>query len=373
MARETAPRESAANDARRYMARALELAARGEGFVEPNPMVGCVIVRDDQTVGEGFHARYGGPHAEVVALRAAGEAARGADLYVTLEPCCHHGKTPPCTEAVIAAGVARVFAAVGDPFPRVAGGGLKQLEEAGIEVSLGVCEAESRALNAPYFKRLSEGRPWVLAKWAMTLDGKIAAASGDSQWISGEASRAVVHALRGRVDAILVGGRTAERDDPLLTARPPGPRTALRIVVDTRGELSPASRLATTAGDFPTLLACGPEAPKEKLEILEQLGCEVFVCEGETQAERLDALLLELGRREITNLLVEGGGELLGVLFDAGMIDEVHAFLAPKLIGGRSAPTPLAGIGLAAMADARGLVNPVIEQLEGDIYIHGRL
>src|SRR3954466_722160 len=225
-----------------WMERALALAERGRGAVEPNPLVGAVVVRDGTCVGEGWHQRYGGPHAEVHALAAAAEAARGATLYVTLEPCCHFGKTPPCTDAVLAAGVRRVVASMADPFPRVAGGGLDRLRAAGLEVEVGLLEDEARRLNAPYLKRLTTGLPYVTAKWAMTLDGKTAVASGDSRWISGPRSRALVHELRGRMDAILVGIGTALADDPLLTARPPGPRVACRVVLDGAARLDLASR-----------------------------------------------------------------------------------------------------------------------------------
>ena len=202
-----------------FMGRALELAARGQGFVEPNPMVGCVIVKNGGVVGEGWHRKFGGPHAEIEALRSAGNQARGATAYVTLEPCAHHGKTPPCAEALIAAGIARVICSQRDPFEKVSGRGIAALEAAGISVTVGVMEADARRLNAPYLKLVQTGRPWVIAKWAMTLDGKIATATGDSRWISGEASRAVVQQLRGRMDAIIVGHGTAVRDDPLLIAR----------------------------------------------------------------------------------------------------------------------------------------------------------
>src|SRR5688500_7305813 len=216
---------------RAHMRRALALARRGWGRTAPNPMVGAVVVRDGVVVGEGWHAEFGGDHAEVMALREAGERARGATLYVTLEPCCHHGKTPPCTKAVIAARVGRVVCAMADPFPRVAGDGIAELRSTGIAVAIGVCEAEARVLNAPYLTLLGKGRPWVIAKWAMSLDGRIATRTGDSKWISGEASRRLVHELRGRVDAVMVGSGTALADDPLLTARPPGPRTAARVVL----------------------------------------------------------------------------------------------------------------------------------------------
>ncbi|MFZ5831242.1 MAG: bifunctional diaminohydroxyphosphoribosylaminopyrimidine deaminase/5-amino-6-(5-phosphoribosylamino)uracil reductase RibD, partial [Planctomycetota bacterium] len=206
-----------------HMRRALELAAEGEGYVEPNPMVGCVIAQGAETLGEGWHRRFGGPHAEIEALRIAGPRAAGATMFVTLEPCCHFGKTPPCTRAVVDAGIRRVVVAIGDPFPAVAGGGLAELRAAGIETTIGVLEAEAAELVAPYLKLLRTGLPWVIAKWAMTLDGKIATHTGVSRWISGPESRAVVHRLRGRVDAIVVGRQTAAIDDPQLTARPPGP------------------------------------------------------------------------------------------------------------------------------------------------------
>src|SRR5437764_9316124 len=220
-----------------WMRRALELAERGRGSVEPNPLVGCVVVRDGVVVGEGWHQRYGEAHAEVHALSAAGEKASGATLYVTLEPCCHHGKTPPCTDAILRAGITRVVAAMADPFPLVAGRGAELLRQAGVTVEIGLEEAEARRLNAPYLTLLGKGRPYVHAKWAMTLDGKIATAAGDSKWVSGEASRRLVHELRGRMDAIIVGAGTVRADDPLLTVRPPGPRTPSQVELSTTWRL----------------------------------------------------------------------------------------------------------------------------------------
>jgi diaminohydroxyphosphoribosylaminopyrimidine deaminase / 5-amino-6-(5-phosphoribosylamino)uracil reductase len=355
-----------------HMRRALELAARGQGAVEPNPMVGCVIARGAEIIGEGFHRRFGQPHAEVEALRMAGDRAAGATLYVTLEPCCHHGKTPPCTKAVLASGVARVVVAARDPFPQVQGGGIAELRAAGIDVELGVLEADAWRLNAPYLKLVETGRPWIIAKWAMTLDGKIATPSGDSRWISHAQSREAVHKLRGRMDAILVGRGTAAKDDPLLTARPPGPRTAVRVVLDTRAALSSDSQLVRTAGEAPVLVAVGRSSPEAERLRLHAAGCEVFVCDGETPAARLDALLAELGRRRLTNVLVEGGGRLLGSLLDARAIDEVHVFIAPKLLGGAAAGTPLAGRGIAEVAAALRLQSPEVRQLGDDTYITAR-
>jgi diaminohydroxyphosphoribosylaminopyrimidine deaminase / 5-amino-6-(5-phosphoribosylamino)uracil reductase len=355
-----------------HMRRALELAALGRGGVEPNPLVGCVIAQGAEIIGEGWHRRFGGPHAEIEALTIAGTRASGGTLYVTLEPCCHHGKTPPCTQAVISAGLGRVVVAQVDPYPAVAGGGLTELSAAGLQVEVGLLEAEARRLNAPYLKLLAAGRPWVMAKWAMTLDGKLATRAGDSRWISGEASRRVVHELRGRVDAILVGRGTIQADDPLLTARPPGLRTATRVVLDTHATLTSESQLVSTARDAPVLVAVGPHAPEFDRARLKAAGCEVFVCRAGDAAARLVALLDELGRRRMTNVLVEGGAKLLGSLFDQRQIDEVHVFVAPRLVGGGEAPTPMAGMGVERMAQAWRLESPVWRQLEDDMYLQGR-
>ncbi len=261
--------EAEAETDRMWMSRALAEAERGRGAVEPNPMVGAVVVRDAKAVGVGHHERFGGPHAEVIALARAGGLARGATLYVTLEPCCHHGKTPPCTDAILKAKVARVVAAMRDPFPKVDGGGASRLRSAGVEVEVGLMAEESRRLNGPYLKRLATGLPYVTAKWAMTLDGKTAAASGDSRWISGPRSRALVHEVRGRMDAILIGIGTALADDPSLTARPPGPRTPARVILDGSARLPLDSQLATTAREVPVLVAVTTRAPVRSSPALE--------------------------------------------------------------------------------------------------------
>jgi len=357
----------------RHMTRALELAARGRGHVEPNPMVGCVIAEGDRVLGEGWHARFGGPHAEIEALRSAETAVAGATMYATLEPCCHHGKTPPCTEAVIEADIRRVVIAGRDPFPDVAGGGIQRLAQAGVAVDIGLLEEQANWLNAPYLKLVRTGRPWIIAKWAMTLDGKSATRTGSSQWISGEASRKLVHELRGRMDAIMVGRGTAVADDPLLTTRPPGPRTATRIIVDTHASLSPDSQLVRTAHEAPVLVAAGLEAAEEHRRRLMGAGCEVWMGEAKNREERLIELLGELGRRRMTNVLVEGGGGVLGSLFDAKAVDEVHAFIASKLVGGVDATTPIKGCGIESMPRAVSLDEPTIEQVGGDIHIHGRV
>jgi diaminohydroxyphosphoribosylaminopyrimidine deaminase/5-amino-6-(5-phosphoribosylamino)uracil reductase len=344
-----------------WMARALALAGRGRGHVEPNPLVGAVVVRDGRAVGEGWHQRYGQAHAEVNALTAAGDAARGATLYVTLEPCCHFGKTPPCTDAIIRAGIGRVVAAMSDPFPQVAGQGAELLRRAGIAVDVGVGEAEARRLNGPYLKLLRTGRPYVHAKWAMTLDGKIATHTGDSKWISNKASRHWVHELRGRMDAIVVGIGTVLADDPMLTARPPGPRTPVRIVLDHHGRTPPTSQLARTARESPTWVVTASEPAPQ----LRALGCEVHTLPD------VGALLDEMGRRRMTNVLIEGGSGVFGSFLDIREIDEVHVFIAPRLVGGDDAKTPIGGNGVKKIADALALAEWQVEMIEGDVYLHG--
>jgi diaminohydroxyphosphoribosylaminopyrimidine deaminase/5-amino-6-(5-phosphoribosylamino)uracil reductase len=365
------------NDDDRYMAHALALAARGLGSVEPNPMVGCVIIRDGEVVGEGWHEQFGGPHAEVNALAVAGERAGGATAYVSLEPCCHHGKTPPCTQALIRAGVKRVVVAVEDPFPEVSGRGISELRAAGIQCDIGACRADANWLLAPYRKLITTGRPWVIAKWAMTLDGKLATRTGDSQWISSEASRAVVHQIRGRVDAIMVGSGTARIDNPVLTARTANradvKRVASRIIVDSAASLSLDSRLAQSAADVPVIVAAGDNASSDAYRRLKEAGVEVLTSTGPNHKERLTSLLDELGRRRMTNILVEGGSRLLGTLFDMRAVDEAHVFIAPKFAGGAAAPAPVGGDGVERMSSALRLADITIEELDGDVYVHGRI
>jgi diaminohydroxyphosphoribosylaminopyrimidine deaminase/5-amino-6-(5-phosphoribosylamino)uracil reductase len=355
-----------------WIARALELAERGRGHVEPNPLVGAIVVREGKNVGEGWHQRFGGAHAEVVALSAAGTLARGATLYVTLEPCCHHGKTPPCTDALLHAGITRVVAAMLDPFPEVAGRGAERLRSAGVDVDMGIAETAARTLNAPYLKLLGTGRPYVHAKWAMTLDGKIATSTGDSQWISNESSRRLVHELRGRMDAIIVGIGTALKDDPLLTARPPGPRAAMRVVLDSHGRLPPTSQLARTAREVATLVVAGKGTPSSSRAAVRDLGCEILELSGGARGLSVTSLLDELGRRRFTNLLVEGGSTVLGSFLDAGEIDEVHVFLAPLLIGGATATSAVAGRGAEKIAEGLRLARWEVRSVDGDVYLHGR-
>jgi diaminohydroxyphosphoribosylaminopyrimidine deaminase/5-amino-6-(5-phosphoribosylamino)uracil reductase len=307
-----------------------------------------------------------------MALRQAGEAARGATLFVTLEPCCHFGKTPPCTEAILAAGIARVSVAIRDPFPPVDGGGLAILEAAGLTVEVG-CEATAaRELNAPYLKRVTVGRPFVTAKWALTLDGKTAVASGDSRWISSESSRRLVHQLRGRMDAIVVGISTVQADDPLLTARPAGPRCPARIVLDSTGRLPLTSNLARTAREVPVLVAVNERASPSRREGLERVGCEVIELPGSGSVP-IPALLEELGRRDMTNLLVEGGGRVVGSFLDAEEVDAVEVFIAPILEGGDHPRTAARGRGRTWMRDALRLAQPEVTRVGDDVRIRGRL
>ena len=358
---------------RRFMAQALALAQRGLGYVEPNPPVGCVLVRDGAPVGVGWHQQFGGPHAEIVALEAAGEQAAGATAYVTLEPCAHRGKTGPCVDALIAAGVTRVVVGVTDPNPHVDGRGLATLRAAQIQVDVGVDEPAAAALIAPFAKLQTTGLPWVVAKWAMTLDGKIASRTGSSQWISNGASRDIVHQLRGRMDAIVVGSGTLLADDPLLTARPAGPRVATRVVLDRRGRFPVDCQLLRTIDAGPVLAVLGREADRATAKWLTARGVECFRVEATSDHDALAEVLGEFGRRQWTNVLFEGGGEVLGALLDIHQLDEVHVFMAPKLIGGREAASPMAGEGIAQMPEAICLSDSQVEVVEGDVYVHGRL
>ena len=355
-----------------WMQRALSEAQQGRGRVEPNPLVGAVVVREGREVGAGHHERFGGPHAEVVALNRAGERAAGATLYVTLEPCCHFGKTPPCTDAVVAAGIARVVAAVRDPNPVVSGRGVALLEAAGLEVELG-CEAQAgRFLLAPYLKRVATGLPFVTAKWAMTLDGKTATGAGDSRWISSESSRNLVHAVRGTMDAIVVGIGTVLADDPLLTARPPGPRVPARVVLDRSARLPLSTRLVRTARQSPVLVAVTEAADRLRCDVLREQGCQVVVLPGSGRVP-IVPLLEGLGKRGMTNVLVEGGGQVLGSFLDERQVDAVDVFMAPVIEGGDHANTPARGLGCKAMSDALRLDQLELTRVAGDLRIRGCL
>lgn len=328
------------------MLQALKIARHGFGKVEPNPQVGAVIVSPDREwIAEGFHQEFGGPHAEIHAIRNAAGKTQGADLFVTLEPCSHFGKTPPCADAVIEAGFRRVVVACQDPAPHVAGRGLQKLRDAGLEVLTGICEDEARSLIAPFKKQILQHRPWVHAKWAMTLDGRIAASTGHSQWISCEQSREVVHQLRGRVEAIITGAGTLRRDNPRLTARPPGPRKALRVLIDSSGTtLTQDSAIIQTLNEASVLVCVSQRCSQQQQTRLESLGVEVLRTVDADQTD-VEQVLRELGRRRLTHILLECGPRLMGTFFDLGLVDEVHVFVAPKIVGGATAIAPIGGEG----------------------------
>lgn len=359
------------------MLRALALAERGRGLAEPNPLVGAVLVRNGRAVGEGAYERFGGPHAEVHALAAAGDHARGATLYVSLEPCDHVGKTPACAPALVQAGLARVVIAALDPTAVDRGGGVAILRRAGIAVDVGLCADAAARQNAGFFKLAALGRPLVTAKWAMSVDGKIATRTGDSQWISSAESRRDVHRLRGLVDCIVVGAGTARADDPLLTCRDAElRRTAVRLVLCGRRAPAPDSRLARTARETPVLLAHVEGIPPDGLDQLLSAGCEALPLPADGQVAGhvdLGALLDALGVRRMTNVLVEGGSAVLGSLAAAGLVDRVLAYVAPRVIGGSTAPGPVGGEGPASMAGALDLADCEVTRMGPDALVRGWL
>ena len=354
-----------------FMREALRIARNAEGRTSPNPLVGAVIVRDGIIVAEGWHRKAGTPHAEVHALRMAGDLAKGATLYVTLEPCAHVGRTGPCAVAVRDAGIRRVVVAMSDPNPLVAGKGIQILRDAGVEVTVGVCEAEARQLNEVFLHWITTGQPFVVLKTAMTLDGKIATASGASKWITGEAARLRVHELRDRYDAILAGIGTALADDPSLTTRLPDRtgKNPVRIIVDSNARL-PLTSNVVTDGQAQTIVAVTEAAPEERVAALRAHGVDVLTC-GTGSHVDLVQLMQELGRREIASVLVEGGGTVNFSLLAAGLVDKVHAFVAPKIVGGRTAKTPVEGEGFAQLADSVQLTQLTAESVGGDVLLTG--
>lgn len=364
---------------RRWMAEALALAQRAVGRTAPNPAVGAVVVRDGTVVGRGATRPAGGPHAEVVALGEAGKAARGATLYVTLEPCAHDGRTPPCADAVVAAGVARCVVSVRDPFPAVDGAGLDRLRAAGVAVELGVLARQAASLNAGFFARIRTGRPLVTAKYAMTLDGRIATGTGDSRWITGREARLLAHQMRDQSDAVMVGAGTVRADDPALTTRLPeelagdgGPRHPLRVVVDARGTTPASARVFSPDLPGTTLVATTALAPAAWLRSLAAHGVERLDAGGGPAVD-LTLVLHRLGDQGVNTLLVEGGARLHGSFFDAGLVDRVAAFIAPVLVGGTAAPGPLAGRGVESMAEGWRLGASVLRRVGPDLLLEGEL
>ncbi len=362
-------------DSADYMGRALDLARQALGRTSPNPAVGAVLVKGGAVRGEGCTQPPGSWHAEIMALAQAGAEARGATLYVTLEPCCHHGRTPPCTEAIIAAGVAEVHIALLDPNPLVQGRGWTALEEAGIRVLLGEHQDEAAALNEAFVKHITTGLPFVTAKFAASLDGKIATRTGDSKWITGGEARRRVHQVRDMVDAVMVGVNTILTDDPQLTVRLdclPGDRPErqpLRVILDSRGRTPPEARTLREPGRV--LLATTSAIEPARARALERSGAEILLLPAREGLVDLTALMKELGQREVTSLLAEGGGTLLASLLENGLVDKVMAFLAPVLIGGREALTPLEGQGTPTMAQALRLRRTTVEVLGEDVLISG--
>jgi len=353
----------------RFMRRTLELAAKALGRTSPNPVVGAVIVRNGRIIGEGFHRRAGLPHAEREALRRITETARGATIYVNLEPCSHYGRTPPCADALIEAGIKRVVVGMVDPNPLVQGRGLRRLRRAGIAVATGVLREECERLNEDFACFIRTGRPFVTLKLAASLDGRIAAASGDSQWISGEQSRRVVHELRNRVDAILVGAETVRNDDPRLTCRMRGGRDPLRVVLDGRLSITPSARVCTQPSTAPTLIATSEDHGRgEKQAQLEAQGVQVVCLPGKNGQVPLRPLLVELGRRAHKSVLIEGGGRIAAAALREGVVDKVLFFYAPLLLGGEGRAM-IGPLGIDRVAAGQKLHTITVERIGKDILV----
>jgi diaminohydroxyphosphoribosylaminopyrimidine deaminase / 5-amino-6-(5-phosphoribosylamino)uracil reductase len=358
-----------------FMQRALELASRGFGYSSPNPAVGAVIVREGRIVGEGYHRKAGMPHAEVEALRSAGGNAKGGSLYVTLEPCNHFGLTPPCTEAIIAAGIARVVYAIEDPNPHVTGRGHQRLRQAGIIVKNGLCEEAARYLNRFFFHYITTGMPYTIAKFAISLDGKIATRTGESRWITGSEARKQGHILRHQCDGIVVGAGTVLADNPRLTVRLddiPDACHPTRILLDSQGRVPADAWLFRPDLPGETLVATTENMPESHREVLAKIGVKMMVLPASPDGRvDLHVAIHELGKLGLISLIVEGGGELLGSFFQAGLVDEVWAFIAPIIIGGETAPGPVGGLGCERLAQALNLQDARVERLGQDFLIKG--
>jgi diaminohydroxyphosphoribosylaminopyrimidine deaminase / 5-amino-6-(5-phosphoribosylamino)uracil reductase len=356
---------------RKYMKRAISLARKGKGWVNPNPLVGAVLVKNGRIIGEGFHEYFGGPHAEVKAISDAKDGAEGSVLYVTLEPCSHHGKTPPCTDLIIKSRIREVFIGMPDPNPLVNGKGIQLLTENGIKVSSGVCESEIRTMNESFIKFITSGKPFCVLKTAMTLDGKIATVSGESRWISGERSRAFTHEMRQQYSAIMAGINTIEKDDPLLNTRRRGKKKdPLKVIIDSSARISLESQVLANEPQL-TLVAVTSKADKTKLKEIERLGAQVLVCPSKGEKVDLDYLMGSLGTMGIDSLLLEGGSTLAFSALNAGIVDKVVSFISPKIVGGSLAPTPVGGEGIAKLKNAIPLHDISFRRMGGDIMIQG--
>jgi len=357
----------------KYMKRALELAKKGEGYTSPNPLVGAVIVKDGKIIGEGYHEKYGSYHAEVNAFLNAKEDVKGATMYVTLEPCSHYGKTPPCANKIVEKGIKKVVIAHKDPNDKVAGRGINILKENGIEVVTGVLEEESRKLNEIFLKYITTKLPFSILKTAMTLDGKIASRTGDSKWITNEESRNYVHKLRQKLSAIMVGIGTIIADDPYLTTRLEGvpSRDPIRIVVDTKARIPLEANVLNLNSNARTIVAVTELAPAEKLQKIKDKGGEVIITPLKNNKVDLNYLMKALGEKGIDSILIEGGSELNFSAIEAGIVDKVNAFIAPKIIGGNMAKTPIGGQGIELMKNALILNNIDIQRFGDDLMIEG--
>lgn len=358
-----------------YMRRALELARKGEGHTSPNPMVGCVVVKDGRIISEGYHEKYGEFHAERNALTRCTEDTTGADLYVTLEPCCHQGKTPPCTDIIIEKKIARVFVGSMDSNPLVAGKGVQILRDHGIYVETGILEEECLKLNEVFYHYITAKTPFVVMKYAMTLDGKIACATGDSKWVTGEIARAQVHRMRGRYRGIMVGIGTVLADDPMLNCRVKGGVDPVRIICDSNLHIPLESQIVKTASEIETIVACSQESleaerKQEKIRKLKEAGIQLIGTEG-AHGVNLVELMKKLGEQNIDSILLEGGGTLNASALEDGIVNKVYAYIAGKLIGGMDARSPVEGMGIDRMADAIILKDMEIERLGDDFCIVG--
>ena len=356
-----------------YMARAIALAKRAAGFTSPNPLVGAVIVKDDRIIGEGYHHRYGDLHAERDALKNCSEDPKGATIYVTLEPCCHHGKQPPCTDAIIEAGISKVVCGSGDPNPLVAGKGLEILRDHGIEVVEGCMQEECLGMNDIFFYYIQNQKPYVLMKYAMTLDGKIASHTGKSQWISGEESRTYVHRERHLYSAIMVGVGTVLADDPMLNCRIEGLTSPIRIVCDSGLGTPLSAKIVQTAKEYSTIIAtCVTD--EGKLAPYRECGCEIITTPASSDGKvELNLLMEELGRRKIDSLLLEGGGELNWSMLKAGLVNKVQAFVSPMIMGGHTAKGPVGGTGFDCPDEAVRLANMKLTRIGEDFMIEGEV
>lgn len=352
---------------RKYMLRAIEIARKGAGWTSPNPMVGAVIVKDGRIIGEGYHEKCGQLHAERNAIAALQESAEGATLYVTLEPCCHYGKTPPCTEAIIEQKISKVYIGSRDPNPLVAGKGVRFLREHGVEVIEDFMKEECDALNPVFFHYITKKTPYVVMKYAMTLDGKIATHTGASKWITGEAARAHVQTLRGRYAAILAGIGTVLADDPMLNCRLEGAHQPLRIIVDSHLRIPLSSKILQSAGEYPTLIVCAQE--NDAADTIRACGAEVAAFPDGQGRVSMKHLMEYLGGRQIDSVLVEGGGEIHEACRKAGIVNHICCYIAPKLLGGKEAKTPVEGEGAAVMEEATLLVKSGIKWLGEDILL----